>query len=226
MRAWILVTAALLIPIGLATTALWRVADWAAPSYVQSRPAEVTLVVARPVSAAQVPPTLVPAPGTAAATQVATQSATPMPTTQSASPIPTETPAAVAMPTPGVVASVPKATSVALPTLGAVTPNQLLQAGTQAETLTTNAVPTATPQQSSPQVAVASLLVVSGKPTPQPTAVPDVSTITNSPPAPVVAVARAPAEPRPAPTRIKPPTHAEHPPPAQVKNHGDPKHRD
>ena len=134
MRAWVLLAAAMLIPIGLATTAFWHAADWASTGYVDSASAEVTLVVARPVSARQVPPTLVPARGTAAPGQAATPSA---------SPTTADTPAPLAMPTDGVVPSAtPTAATLALAASGDVSSNQLEQARTQADASTTLAAPT------------------------------------------------------------------------------------
>jgi hypothetical protein len=113
MREWMLPAAALLIPIGLATLAFWHAAEWAAPVHLESASAESTLVVARPVPAAQAPPTLMPSRGAVTADQTATPSASPT---------------AHATPTDSVVANPTPATpSLALAASGGVSPNQLQQ---------------------------------------------------------------------------------------------------
>jgi predicted ribosomally synthesized peptide with SipW-like signal peptide len=108
-----LLAAALLIPLGLATLAFWHATEWATPVHLESASAESTLVVARPVPAAQAPPTLIPSRGAVAAGQTATPAASPTPHA-------TPTDSVVANPTPATQGP-------ALAASGGVSPNQLQQ---------------------------------------------------------------------------------------------------
>jgi hypothetical protein len=160
MRGWLLLAAALLIPIGLATTAFWDATEWVAPVHVESVSAESTLVVARPARAAQAPPTLAPAQGAVAAAQVPTERV---------SPTAANTPAPLATPTAGVVADpTPAPVSLPLAASGSVSPNQVEQPPAQADTSTRIVAPAAiTNRPSSPPVREPQPATARGKPLPK-----------------------------------------------------------